>query len=130
LNVHGAGGARQTEMHTAEPFVPEPSTSMVEVAIGKLKRTKSPGVQQIPEKIIQAEGEALCSEIHKLIKLIWNKEELCHQWKESVVVPIHKKSDKRVLQYIGYSYISRKPMIQLGGKYYTIFSLSLEYPGN
>jgi hypothetical protein len=26
--------------------------------------------------------------------------------------------------------ISRKPMIQLGGKYYTIFSLSLEYPGN
>jgi hypothetical protein len=26
--------------------------------------------------------------------LIWNKEELPHQWKESIVVPIHKKSDK------------------------------------
>jgi hypothetical protein len=25
---------------------------------------------------------------------------------------------------------TRKPMIQLGGKHYTIFSLSLEYPGN
>jgi hypothetical protein len=37
LNVHGAGGVRQTEMHTAEPFVPEPSASEVEVAIGKLK---------------------------------------------------------------------------------------------
>jgi hypothetical protein len=24
LNVHGAGGVRQTEMHTAEPSVPEP----------------------------------------------------------------------------------------------------------
>jgi hypothetical protein len=34
------------------------------------------------------------SEIHKLIKLIWNKEELPHQWEESVVVPIHKKGDK------------------------------------
>jgi hypothetical protein len=34
------------------------------------------------------------SEIHKLIKLIWNKEELPHQWKESIVVPIHKKGDK------------------------------------
>jgi hypothetical protein len=33
-------------------------------------------------------------EIHKLIKLIWNKEELPHQWKDSVVVPIHKKGDK------------------------------------
>jgi hypothetical protein len=27
-------------MHTAEPFVPEPSASEVEVAIGKLKRYK------------------------------------------------------------------------------------------
>jgi hypothetical protein len=36
----------------------------------------------------------LCSEIHKLIKLIWNKEELSHQWKESIVGPIHRKGDK------------------------------------
>jgi hypothetical protein len=27
LNVHGAGGVRQTEMHTAEPFLPQPSAS-------------------------------------------------------------------------------------------------------
>jgi hypothetical protein len=26
--------------------------------------------------------------------LIWNKEELPHKWKESIVVPIHKKGDK------------------------------------
>jgi hypothetical protein len=26
--------------------------------------------------------------------LIWNKEELPHQWKELIVVPIHKKGDK------------------------------------
>jgi hypothetical protein len=36
----------------------------------------------------------LRSEIHKLITLIWNKEELPHQWKESIVLPIHKKGDK------------------------------------
>jgi hypothetical protein len=36
----------------------------------------------------------LHSEIHKLIKLIWNKEELPHQLKESIVVPIHIKGDK------------------------------------
>jgi hypothetical protein len=88
LNVHGACGGRQTEMHTAEPFVPEPSVSEVEVAIGKLKRCKSPGIDQIMAELIQAGGETLCSEIRKLIKLFWNKEELPHQWKESVVIKL------------------------------------------
>jgi hypothetical protein len=91
LNVHGAGGVRHTGMLTAEPFVPEPSASEVEIAIGKPKRYESPGVDQIPAELIQARGETLHSEIHKLIKLIWNKEELPHQWKELIVVPIHKK---------------------------------------
>jgi hypothetical protein len=66
-------------MHTAETFVPEPSASDVEVAVGKLKRYKSPGSDQIPAELIQAGGETLRSEIHKLIKLIWNKEEFPHQ---------------------------------------------------
>jgi hypothetical protein len=48
----------------------------------------------LPAELIQAGGETLHSEIHKLIMLIWNKEELPHQWKESIVVPIHKKGDK------------------------------------
>jgi hypothetical protein len=95
LNVHGVGGVRQTEMHTAEHLLPEPSAAEVKVAIGKLKRYKSPGVDQSPGELIQAGGETLCSEIHKLMKLIWHKEELSHQWKESIVVHLHhEKGDK------------------------------------
>jgi hypothetical protein len=80
LNAHGAGGVRQTEMHTAEPLVPEPSASEVEVAIGKLKRFKSPGVDQIPAELFQAGRETLRSKIHELINLTWNNEELPHHW--------------------------------------------------
>jgi hypothetical protein len=94
LNVHGVDGVRQTEMHKTEQFVPKPSATEVEVAIGKLKRYKPPGVGQIPAELIQAGRETLRSEDHKLIKLIWNKEELRHQWKETIMVPIHKKGDK------------------------------------
>jgi hypothetical protein len=32
--------------------------------------------------------------IHKLIRSVWNKEELPDQWKESIIVPVHKKGDK------------------------------------
>jgi hypothetical protein len=54
------------------------------------------GGYQIPAEMIQAEGETLQSEIHKLINCIWNKEELSDQWKESIIVPFHKKDDKTV----------------------------------
>jgi hypothetical protein len=38
LNVRGVNNARQTEIHIAEPLVPEPSAAEVELAIEKLKR--------------------------------------------------------------------------------------------
>jgi hypothetical protein len=34
------------------------------------------------------------SVIHKFITSIWNKEEMPDQWKESIIVPIHKIGDK------------------------------------
>jgi hypothetical protein len=79
---------RQIEIHTAEPLVPEPSPFEVEIAIEKLKKYKSPGSDQILGELIQAGGETLQSEIHKLIKSIWSKEELPDQWKESIIVSI------------------------------------------
>jgi hypothetical protein len=59
-----------------------------------LKRRKSPGSDQILAQLIEAGGETLRSEIHKLINSIWNKEELPDQWKDSIIVPIHKKDDE------------------------------------
>ena len=35
-----------------------------------------------------------CLEIHKLITSIRKKEKLPEEWKESIIVPIHKKRDK------------------------------------
>jgi hypothetical protein len=94
LNVPVVHDVRQMDIHTAEPLIPEPTLVKVEIAIGKLKSYKSPGTDQILAKLIKAGGKTLCSEIHRLICCIWNKEELPQQWKESIIVPIHKKGDK------------------------------------
>jgi hypothetical protein len=82
----------------------------------KLKKYKSPGSDQIPAELIQAGGEILLSEIHKLFRSVWNKEELPDQWKESVIVPIHRKGDKTDCNnYCGMS-------LQLHTKFYRISS--------
>jgi hypothetical protein len=94
LNVHNVSDVRQIEVHTAEPLVPGPSRLEVETAIAKLKKYKSPSNGEIPAGLIQAGGETLLSEIHKLINSVWNKGELPDQWKESIIVPIHKKGGK------------------------------------
>jgi len=74
--------------------VPEPSAFEVQLAIEKLKSHKSQGIDQIPAELINAGVRTIRSAIHKLIICIWNKEELPEEWKDSIIVPIHKKGDK------------------------------------
>jgi hypothetical protein len=67
LNVHGGNYVKQTEMNTAEPLVSDPSPFDAENTTEKLKRYKSPGTDQIPAELIQAESNTLRYGIHKLI---------------------------------------------------------------
>ena len=81
----------QTEIHTAEPLVTEPGAFEVEMAIEKLKRHKSPGIDQIPPELIKAVDRTNYSEIHNIVSSIRNKEELSEEWKQSITVPITRR---------------------------------------
>jgi hypothetical protein len=106
FNVHGGKDVGQTEIHTAEPLVPEPSASDVELAIDKLKSHKSPGIDQISAELITAGCRTSCLEIHKLITSILKKEKLPEEWKESITLPVHKKGDKTdCINYRGISHL-------------------------
>jgi hypothetical protein len=59
----------QTEVYTVESFSPDRSPFEVEIAIAKFKKCESPGIEQILAELIEAGGETLQSEIHKLILL-------------------------------------------------------------
>jgi hypothetical protein len=94
---------RQMEIYTAEPLVSDPSPFEVEIAIAKYKWYKSLGSGQILAELIQAGGETLRSEIHKIVHSICNKEELPQQWKESIIVPVHKRVIKlTIVIIVGY----------------------------
>jgi hypothetical protein len=59
-----------------------------------LKKYKSTGSNQIPAELIQAREEILLSAIHRLNTFVWNREEVPDQWKESIIIPVHKPGDK------------------------------------
>ena len=53
----------------------------VEVAIGKVRKYNLPGIDQITAEFDYAGGGSMCSEIHKIMNYIMNKEELPQQSK-------------------------------------------------
>jgi hypothetical protein len=57
---HDVHEVRQTEIHTAEPLVSKVSAFAIEMASEKLKRHKSPGIDQISTERIKAGGKAIC----------------------------------------------------------------------
>jgi hypothetical protein len=67
---------------------------MTGMAVGSLKRYKWPGIDLIPAELFNAEGRTICSELHKFVNSVWNKEELPVQWKELVTLPIYGKGDE------------------------------------
>ena len=59
FTVHGVSDVRETEIHVAESLVPKLSAFEVETAIEKLKRHKSPHIDQIPTELIKAGGKTI-----------------------------------------------------------------------
>jgi hypothetical protein len=80
--------------------VSDPSGFEVEMAIKELKRHKSLGTDQIPAVLIKARGRTFCYDSHELVYSAWNKDELPEEWKESIIVPIYRKGDKRIVLLI------------------------------
>jgi hypothetical protein len=93
INMYGIHDVRQMDIHTAEPLVPEPSLVVLEIATGKLKRCKSPGTDQIPDELVKAGGETLCSEIHYTTELSRLLTNTIRVWETFLALwKLHRKS--------------------------------------
>ena len=55
---------------------------------------KALGTDEIPAELIKRGGKRLLHRIHTLLCLIWEREIIPDQWKESIIVSIHKKGDE------------------------------------
>ena len=88
LNVHKGNDVGEIQIQTAEPLIAKPTLLEVEIAIEKLKKYKSPGINQILPELIQDGRNSL------LFIAIWKKVLLPEPWMESIIIPIHKNGEK------------------------------------
>src|SRR6218665_370268 len=67
----------------------------VEAAVKRLKRHKSPGTDGITDEMIQAEGEQIVDELHRICKQVWKEGRIPEEWAKSIIITIPKKGDLR-----------------------------------
>jgi hypothetical protein len=94
---HGGGDRMVKELEEITPIINEDPQdilySEVEEAIRTLKKNKSPGSDGIIAEMLQAGGEKLVHQIHKLCNKAWDEGTIPGEWGKSILVPIPKKGD-------------------------------------
>ena len=75
----------------------KPTLEEVGKCFHALKNNKSPGIDGLPREVLKYGGYCVLLKLHKLIEAIWEMERVPDDWKESIIVSIHKnKGDKSV----------------------------------
>ena len=60
----------------------------------KLKNNKAAGADGIHPELIKYGGNELLNRMCELVRQIWEEERIPEEWKETIIVPIHKRGDK------------------------------------
>jgi hypothetical protein len=84
-----------------------PTEEEIRMAITRLKNRKAPGIDTIPAEALKAGGELIVSQLKSLYATVWNKTDVPQDFKDAIIVPIHKKGDPANCQnYRGISLLS------------------------
>jgi len=74
--------------------VEELAIEHVKKAIRNLKNNKAAGTDAIHLELIKYGGNKLLNRMYELVRQIWEEERLPEEWKETIIVPIHKRGDR------------------------------------
>jgi len=102
------------EIGEVEVEVEELTTEYVKKVIRNLKNNKAAGTDGIHPELIKYGGDKLLNRMYEVVRQIWEEERIPEEWKETIIVPIHKRGDRdRCENYRG---------IALGNAAYKILS--------
>ena len=99
--------------------VEPPTLEEVLGIINRLKRHKAPGEDGLPAEFFKQCPDVLGPWLHRIILKVWNTEQIPKDWSEAVLLPVHKKGDRK--QCSNYRGIS---LIDVSAKVFTIALLN------
>ena len=86
----------------------------VEAAVQSLKKGKSAGIENIPEELVQADGEDVITTLMAICNKIWQTGEWPTPWTQSLVITLPKKGNLQQCQnYRTISLISHPSKVML-----------------
>ena len=66
----------------------------VKKAMRNLKNNKAAGTDGIHPELIKFGGNELLNRMYELVRQIWEEDRIPEEWKETIIVPIHKTGDR------------------------------------
>ena len=82
------------EISEVEVEVEEPFIEGVKEAIRNLKNNKAAGTDGIHPELIKYGWNKLLNRMYELVRQILEEERIPEEWKETIIVPIHKRGDR------------------------------------
>ena len=108
------GWIKKGNKEIGEVEVEELTIEDVKNAIRNLKNNKVAGTDGIHPELIKYRGVKLLNRMYELVRQIWEEVRISEKWKETIIVPIHKRGERdRCENYRG---------IALGNAAYRILS--------
>ena len=65
-------------------------------AVRQMRKGKAPGLCGITAEMLQQTGEVTVKWIHRVVTAVWEIEEIPEDWRKAIIVPLHKKGDKKL----------------------------------
>jgi hypothetical protein len=86
----------QEEEEEEEEEAKEISIEEVEKAIKQMRKNRAPGICKITAEMLQNTGQHTIKWLHRVINTIWTSEKTPADWRKAIIIPIHKKGDRKV----------------------------------
>ncbi|XP_075254770.1 uncharacterized protein LOC142346146 [Convolutriloba macropyga] len=81
-----------------------PSSAEITLALNSLKTGNADGTDQLPSELFKFAADDLASPLLSLFGKIWTSTYILSDWKDAIIIPVHKKGDKALCSnYLGIS---------------------------